>query len=96
MGSVIMHNVVSVDGFIADQNDDVVRSSTGTPTVHPDHRGRRTSPPHARRRATVPGAMWESIGVIVMGRHLFDLVNGWGGWPPAGDHIVVVSHRPKP
>ena len=23
MGTVIMHNVVSVDGFIADENDDV-------------------------------------------------------------------------
>ena len=40
--------------------------------------------------------MWESIGAIVMGRHLFDLVNGWEGRPPAGDHVVVVSHRPKP
>jgi dihydrofolate reductase len=40
--------------------------------------------------------MWEAIGAIVMGRHLFDLVNGWEGQPPAGDHVVVVSHRPKP
>ena len=24
------------------------------------------------------------------------LVNGWEGQPPAGDHVVVVSHRPKP
>ena len=40
--------------------------------------------------------MWESIGAIVMGRRLFDLVNGWEGRPPAGDHVVVVSHRPKP
>jgi hypothetical protein len=39
--------------------------------------------------------MWESIGAIVLGRHLFDLVNGWEGRPPAGDHVVVVSHRPK-
>jgi dihydrofolate reductase len=40
--------------------------------------------------------MWASIGTIVMGRTLFDLVNGWEGKPPAGDHVVVVSHRPKP
>ncbi len=40
--------------------------------------------------------MWEAVGTIVMGRHLFDLVNGWEGRPPAGDHVVVVSHRPKP
>jgi dihydrofolate reductase len=40
--------------------------------------------------------MWDAIGVIVMGRHLFDLVNGWEGLPPTGDHVVVVSHRLKP
>jgi dihydrofolate reductase len=40
--------------------------------------------------------MWETIGTIVMGRQLFDLVNGWEGQPPAGDHVIVVSHRPKP
>lgn len=41
-------------------------------------------------------SMWDSLGTIVMGRHLFDLVNGWEGHPPAGEHVVVVSHRPKP
>ena len=40
--------------------------------------------------------MWESIGTIVMGRHLFDLTNGREGQPPAGDHVAVVSHRPEP
>ena len=40
--------------------------------------------------------MWKTIGTIIMGRHLFDLVNGWEGRPPAGEHVVVVSHRPKP
>ena len=29
-------------------------------------------------------------------RHLFDITNGWEGVPPAGDHVVVVSHRPRP
>jgi len=27
---------------------------------------------------------------------LFDLTNGWEGTPPAGEHIVVVTHRPRP
>jgi dihydrofolate reductase len=40
--------------------------------------------------------MWKGIGTIVIGRNLFDLMNGWEGQPPAGDHVVVVSHRPKP
>jgi len=30
---------------------------------------------------------------MVIGRHLFDTTNGWDGAPPAGDHVVVVSHR---
>jgi dihydrofolate reductase len=34
--------------------------------------------------------------VIVLGCHLFDLVNGWEGRPPTGEHVVVMSHRPKP
>ena len=33
---------------------------------------------------------------MVIGRHLFDLTNRWEGTPPAGDHVVVVSHRPRP
>jgi hypothetical protein len=27
---------------------------------------------------------------MVIGRHLFDITNGWEGVPPAGDHVVVV------
>jgi len=34
--------------------------------------------------------------VLVIGRHQFDLTNGWEGHPPASDHVVVVSHRPRP
>jgi dihydrofolate reductase len=33
---------------------------------------------------------------MVIWRHLFDMMNGWDGTPPAGEHVVVVSHRPKP
>ncbi|MWA15622.1 dihydrofolate reductase [Streptomyces sp. BA2] len=40
--------------------------------------------------------VWASIGPMVIGRHLFDITNGWEGAPPAGEHVVVVSHRPKP
>jgi dihydrofolate reductase len=40
--------------------------------------------------------MWSRQKVILLGRHLFDLTNGWDGHPPASDHAVVVSHRPRP
>ena len=33
---------------------------------------------------------------LVQDRHLSDLTNGWEAQPPAGEHLVVVSHRPKP
>ena len=96
MGTVIMHNVVSVDGFIADEKDDVGPLhdwyfSGDTPITDAGSRFRIS-----RASAQYVRTMWKSIGTIVMGRHLFDLVNGWEGRPPAGDHVVVVSHRPKP
>jgi dihydrofolate reductase len=95
MGLVFMHAVVSVDGFIADDRDDVgplfdwyfngdTEIVAGAPFRVSDASARYVRP------------MWDRIGATVMGRHLFDLTNGWEGRPPAGDHIVVVSHRPKP
>jgi len=106
VGTVFMHNVVSVDGFIADKNDDVgplhewyfngdtpVTGDGGQPY---DHSGAGTRFKVSRASAAYVRPMWEAIGTIVMGRRLFDLVNGWEGHPPAGDHVVVVTHRPKP
>jgi dihydrofolate reductase len=40
--------------------------------------------------------MWSRQKVLVIGRHQFDLTNGWEGHPPASDQVVVVSHRPRP
>ena len=61
-----------------------------------DHSGAGSGFKVSRASAGYVRSMWAAIGAIVMGRHLFDLVNGWEGHPPAGDHVVVVSHRPKP
>lgn len=106
MGTVIMHNVVSVDGFIADENDEVGPLhdwyfSGDTPITERgdqqyDHSGAGSDFKVSRASAEYVRPMWEAIGASVMGRNLFDLVNGWEGHPPAGDHVVVVSHRPKP
>ena len=38
----------------------------------------------------------DAIGTLIVGRHVFDMTDGWGGKPPAGDQVVVVSHRPAP
>jgi len=111
LGTVFMHNVVSVDGFIADRNDDVGPLhewyfSGDTPiTEGPDGGEGSEQFDHSRTgsgfkissaSAQYVRPMWKGIGTIVMGRNLFDLMNGWEGQPPTGDHVVVVSHRPKP
>ncbi|MFI9596389.1 dihydrofolate reductase family protein [Nonomuraea sp. NPDC052265] len=106
MGTVIMHNVMSVDGFIADDKDAVGPLhdwywNGDTPITPGDDQDHDRSGAGSRFRlskasAEYVGPVWASIGVIIMGRTLFDLVNGWEGRPPAGDHVVVVSHRPKP
>ena len=96
MGMVVMYSTVSVDGFIADENDqpgplfdwlssgDVPLDESGLVKVS-----------QASYEYTRPN--WDQIGVTVVGRHVFDLTDGWGGSPPGGiDHVVVVTHRPPP
>lgn len=95
MRTVVMHNVVSVDGYIADDNDDVgplfewyFNGDTELVVGGPF----KVSP----ASAAYVRPTWHSIGSMVIGRRLFDLTNGWEGTPPTGEHVVVVSHRPKP
>jgi dihydrofolate reductase len=102
MSTVVMHNVVSVDGYIADDNDDV------GPLFewyfngdHPLTPGEMDAPSPGGLRVSKASydyirPTWDAIGSMVIGRHLFDMTNGWEGSPPAGEHVIVVSHQPKP
>ena len=96
MGKVVMYASVSVDGFVADENDqpgplfdwlssgDVPLDETGEVKVS------QTSYDYIR-------PYWDQIGVTIAGRHVFDITDGWDGTPPGGvDHVVVVTHRPPP
>ncbi len=96
MGKVVMYASVSVDGFIADDNDqpgplfdwltsgDVPLDESGVLKVS------QGSYDHTR-------SYWDEIGVTIVGRHVFDLTEGWEGKPPGGvAHVVVVTHRPPP
>ena len=96
MGKVVMYSTVSVDGFVADENDqpgplfdwlssgDVPLDDSGVVKVS------QTSYDYTR-------PYWDQIGVTVVGRHVFDMTDGWDGKPPGGiDHVVVVTHRPEP
>ena len=95
MSTVVMHNVVSVDGFIADARDQV------GPLFDWYFNGDAELVEGGAMKVSQASAeyvrpMWASIGSMVIGRHLFDITNGWQGSPPAGEHVVVVSHRPEP
>ncbi|WP_367130376.1 dihydrofolate reductase family protein [Saccharothrix sp. HUAS TT1] len=96
MGKVVMYGSVSVDGFIADEEDrpgplfdwlsngDVPLDGSGVLKVS------QRSYDHTR-------PYWDRIGVTIVGRYVFDLTDGWDGKPPSGvDHVVVVTHRPRP
>jgi dihydrofolate reductase len=96
VGQVVMYASVSVDGFIADDADqpgplfdwlsggNVPLDGSGFLNVS------QTSYDHTR-------PYWAQIGVTIVGRHVFDVTDGWGGTPPGGiDHVVVVTHRPEP
>ena len=105
MAVVVTHAVASVDGYIADEKDDVgplfdwyfngefpivgEEALADVDEGHGPFRVSRTSRDHV-------GPFWDSIAVTIQGRHLFDLTNGWEAKPPAGQHLIVVSHRPKP
>ncbi len=96
MGKVVMYASVSVDGFVADENDqpgplfdwllsgDVPLDESGVVKVS------QVSYDYTR-------PYWDQIGATIAGRHVFDLTDGWDGTPPGGvDHVVVVTHRPQP
>jgi dihydrofolate reductase len=96
MGTTYLHAVASLDGYIADEHD-------GVGPLHDwyfngDHPLVDDNAPFRVSAASVDyvRGMWSRLTVLVMGRHQFDLTNGWEGHPPTGEHVVVVSHRPKP
>jgi dihydrofolate reductase len=102
MSTVVMHNVVSVDGYIADEHDDIGplfewyfngdHPLTAQEMADPEPGGMRIS----KASYDYVRPTWDAIGSMVIGRHLFDITNGWEGQPPTGEHVVVVSHRAKP
>jgi dihydrofolate reductase len=95
MSTVVMHAVASLDGYIADEHDEV------GPLFEWYFNGEYELVDNGPFRVSAQSVsyvrpLWEGIGCMVVGRHLFDLTNGWEGKPPTGEHVIVVSHRPKP
>jgi dihydrofolate reductase len=93
MGKVIAEAAVSLDGFVADRADAVGplfdwynNGDMEVVSADPD-RVFHTSAASAEYLRS-----WENVGAAVIGRRLFDLTDGWGGRPAAGDAVFVVTH----
>jgi len=96
MGKAIMFAAVSLDGFVAADDDtvgplfdwyengDVAGSFSDTGRVF--HTTQET--------ADFLYALAPNMAATVIGRRLFDLTNGWGGVPANGEHVFVVTHEP--
>jgi dihydrofolate reductase len=96
MGKVLTGAGVSLDGYLAGPDEGGFEhlfawysgGDIGFPSTHPEVSFRLSGPDHAYLKEYVDG-----VGVLVVGRRLFDLTDGWGGIHPLDRPVVVVTHR---
>jgi len=97
MGKTIMGvAAVSLDGFIADANDDVgpLFDWLGSGDVSWSLPGSEDDARSTQASADFMTSHYANTAANVIGRRLFDLTNGWDGKPAAYEHVFVVTHRP--
>jgi dihydrofolate reductase len=92
MSTVVVQAVASLDGFIA-RPDDLPGPifdwyEAGDTEL-------RFNPAHVFHVSPQSKAYLDASGTRcqVIGRHLFDITDGWGGMPIVGDRVFVVTHR---
>lgn len=95
MGKVFTHMTMSLDGFVADPNDQVGELfewyGAGEVTVPNPNEAVSFQVDEASAQAL--RELTDNCGALVAGRRLFDIARGWGGKHPAGAPVVVVTHR---
>ena len=96
MGKVTTGASMSIDGYIAGPGEsgfDLLFQWYGNGDVeiagiNPDLTVRTSAASAAHLRA-----LYESTGALLVGRHLYDMTNGWGGRHPMDVTTVVLTHR---
>lgn len=95
MGKVFTHMTMSLDGFIADPNDQVGElfewyevGDVSVPSANEEISFRVDE-----ASADVLRDLTTDIGALVAGRRLFDITDGWGDNHPVGAPVVVVTHH---
>lgn len=97
MGKVITHMTMSLDGYIADPDDQVGELfdwyQAGDVTV--EHANEELGEFRVDdASADVLEGMLRAPGALVAGRRLFDIAAGWNDSHPTGAKVVVVTHEP--
>jgi dihydrofolate reductase len=98
MAKVLTHMCMSLDGFVAQPDDNPAElfewywaGDVVVPTAQPDMSFSVDAASAAMLQELIGGC-----GALVAGRRLFDLTDGWGDNHPVGAPVVVVTHRPPP
>jgi dihydrofolate reductase len=95
MGKVVVQATMSLDGFIADPSGRVGPLFDWYGNGDVEVRGNDPDRVFNVSAASAEylRSAWSNVGPGVIGRRLFDLTDGWGGIPPVGDSVYVVTHR---
>ena len=95
MGKVITEFTISLDGFIAGPNDEVDRIFGWYSSGDTDFPVPSSSMVFKLSRASADllRESWGALGAIVTGRRDFDVSEAWGGIPPLGVPIFIVTHN---
>lgn len=96
MGKVLSHMTMSLDGYIADPNDQVGELfdwyAAGDKTIKTPNKD--VTFKVDKQSAKVLEELTGGVGALIAGRRLFDIAKGWGDQHPAGSPVVVVTHTP--
>jgi dihydrofolate reductase len=89
---------MSLDGYIATENDEVGAlfewydaGTTHITTPNPDVEFNVDA-----AGAQIIADIMTDVGALICGRHLFDITDGWGDRHPVGAPVVVVTHAAPP
>jgi len=99
MGTVVLDISMSLDGFVTAADDAPGRGlGTGGEVLHNwvfggpwSYEDEPVPHPTGADREVLEDAL--GVVVSVVGRRVYDIVDGWGGSPPGGGTCVVVTHR---
>jgi dihydrofolate reductase len=96
MGKTIMGAVMSLDGFMADDQDGIgpLFDWGGNGDVAWTYPNSSDELHSTQASADFTRNRYRSMAANVIGRRVFDLTNGWDGVPAAGEHVFVVTHQP--